>query len=313
MVNMILIINPNINIDRTYTIPGFRAGAVFRPETVQSYANGKGVNVARIMLLLGADPLVVGFTGGSNGRFIRESLIAQGIPAELTEVEGESRINSVIVDARSAKDTVINEPGPELAEDSADLLLQSIEERIAAADLVIAAGSLPRGLSPRLYVESIRMAQKHNKRFILDASGENLRLGLEAGPYMVKPNEDELTGLLGALSHDPAGMAEAVRSRITGSTRAFLVTLGERGALLITEQETVFYRQPDLPSCSCTGCGDACLGGVGTLLSIGEDLRTACRLGIAAAAANTLMPGPGLCRLSDIRHIEGMITEEIVS
>lgn len=307
---MLLIVTPNLNIDRTYVVPGFSAGAIFRPETVKVYACGKGVNVARVLLELGGEPMVVGFTGGHNGSYIKRSLREQGIPAATVEVDGESRVCSIIVDPVGGRDTVINERGPQLNRADAERLLEEVRRLMPRADMAIISGSLPRGLNPDLYTESVRLARESGVRVILDASGDNLRRGAAAGPFLVKPNREELTEWLGYRPDGLPEMAKAVRAGLAEGTEAVCVSLGIEGALLVERSRAVRYRQPEVAAVSCIGCGDAMLAGMALSLLRGEDLGPACRLGLAAAAANTLIPGPGLCRRDDVERLINAVSEE---
>lgn len=309
---MLLIVSPNINIDRTYVIPRFLPGEIFRPDAASVYAGGKGVNVARIFLQFGGAPLLTGFVGGRNGSFIRDSLQKERIPADLIEMPGESRVCTIIADD-VGRDTVINEPGPSVTEEMADQLLERISALMKRAALLAICGSLPGGLSPRLYVESIRMAERRGIPVLLDAAGENLRQGAAERPYLVKPNLDELAGLLKFRPEGLPEIAAAVRPFIIGGTSAFLVSLGAQGALLVERGCTVHFKQPPLKISSCVGCGDALLAGCLWGVHSNFGLRRSVRYGMAAAGANALMPGPGLCRMEDVMNILPEITEEMIS
>ena len=56
-----------------------RDGEVNRIESDDKFAGGKGINVSRILQRLGIDNTATGFIGGFTGRFVTDSLDAEGI------------------------------------------------------------------------------------------------------------------------------------------------------------------------------------------------------------------------------------------
>ena len=57
---MILTVTLNAAIDKTYFLPGFSIGKVSRVERLSNYPGGKGINVARVVHLLGQPVLATG-------------------------------------------------------------------------------------------------------------------------------------------------------------------------------------------------------------------------------------------------------------
>src|SRR5690606_31787272 len=108
---MILVVGPNLAVDHTVDVPGFQTGHIFRTGRSLTVAGGKGANVARVLHALGMPVHLVGLVAGWAGRFIRESLAEEGIPATVVEVGGLSRTCTLIVDGSAGDATVINEEG----------------------------------------------------------------------------------------------------------------------------------------------------------------------------------------------------------
>ena len=82
-----LIVCPNLAVDRTLRIPELHRGNVHRALVVSANAGGKGVNAARVARTLGADPIVVGFVGGATGASVRQGLLKEGIRSKLVEIQ----------------------------------------------------------------------------------------------------------------------------------------------------------------------------------------------------------------------------------
>ena len=64
---MILVVCLNPALDITHHVPVVDWASVNRPSAVQTRPGGKGLNVARTLLTLGAEVLVLGLAGGATG------------------------------------------------------------------------------------------------------------------------------------------------------------------------------------------------------------------------------------------------------
>ena len=69
----------NPSIDFIVRIDKVEIGEVNRIESDDKFAGGKGINVSRILQRLGIDNTATGFISGFTGRFVTDSLEAEGI------------------------------------------------------------------------------------------------------------------------------------------------------------------------------------------------------------------------------------------
>ncbi|MBW7462428.1 1-phosphofructokinase, partial [Paenibacillus sepulcri] len=63
---------------------------------------------------------------------------------------------------------------------------------------LVVSGSLPGQCPPDYYGQLIGIAASRGARVVLDSSGAALKAGILAGPYAIKPNEEEFLQLTGA-------------------------------------------------------------------------------------------------------------------
>src|ERR1700722_291797 len=109
-------VTPNPAIDRTYLVSDFEAGEVTRTESVLLSAGGKGINVARALKTLRSDVIATGFAGGLIGEQFVALLDQESIAQDFVDISpNETRTSILIVDQGTARQTVVNEPGPELS------------------------------------------------------------------------------------------------------------------------------------------------------------------------------------------------------
>ena len=288
---MLLIVSPNLCLDRIIVVRGFTTGRVHRAESVAELASGKGLNVARTARLLGVDVLVVGLLGGgSASRAFVQDARDHGVAVSAVRVPGPLRICTLVVDP-GREETVINEPGPEVDADAGRKLLVRMSQALKRARAVILAGSLPPGVPPTFYADAIRQARPIPT--ILDAAGEALRLGMDASPYLVKANQQELLEAMGRPLENLDSVMNAAEEVRRTSGGSVLVTLGNQGALMVTADGNWHLVPPEVERVNTIGAGDSLTAGLAAGVLQGLPLVDAARLGIAAAAADvtTLLPG----------------------
>src|SRR2546427_12993873 len=109
---MIVCVTPNPALDHTLTVERVIAGEVMRATHSRLTAGGKGLNVARAVRTLGGDPLCTGFLGGNSGKLLAMLAKSEGLNADWTWVNGDTRTCVILVSADGCDATVINEPGP---------------------------------------------------------------------------------------------------------------------------------------------------------------------------------------------------------
>ena len=74
--------------------------AVNRAVTTLDGAAGKSVNVAKVLEVLGAKPVALGFLGGDRGRYLRAVLDDRGIEHAFVEVAARTRQCVTVIDER---------------------------------------------------------------------------------------------------------------------------------------------------------------------------------------------------------------------
>ena len=298
----------NAAIDKTYVVPGFRASAEYRVGRALAVAGGKPLNVAKTARLLGVEDVVcTGFVGGRTGAWIRRDLADRGITTDFVEVPGESRENVLIADPTGASETRLLEPGDPVTADAADQLVAHLSDRVHPTDLVVVAGSLRPGLVASLYGRLVSAARVAGARVFLDAEGDALRAGVAEKPELVAPNEEEFIEWTGCRTD--ALRTLAGRAREAGGGTTVVVKLGPRGALLSGVGRAWFAASPAVRALSTVGSGDALLGGYVAAIAKGESPADALALGVAAGAANTLTPGPGVV---DPPTVQGLRAQVVV-
>jgi len=165
-------------------------------------------------------------------------------------------------------------------------------------------GSLPPGAPDTLYAEIVALARAEDVRTVLDSSGAALREGINAIPWMVKPNRAELRSIASGVVESPEDCLDRARELQESGIAVVAVTLGADGALLVCEGGTVLRAMPPaIEFVSAVASGDAFLGAFLWAWRHGdppEDPETALKLASGAGAANAAIIGAGTCDRTSI-------------
>ncbi|WP_077800082.1 1-phosphofructokinase [Streptomyces sp. JHA26] len=303
---MILTVTPNPSLDRTYEVPSLDRGEVVRATGERVDPGGKGVNVSRAVTAAGRRTVAVLPLGGAPGALVADLLDAQGIEVAPVPVAGATRSNIALAEADGIL-TKINAPGPELSAAEQELLLETVRRQSRGADWIACCGSLPRGLAPSWYAALVARAHAAGVRIALDTSGPALREALRERPDVVKPNAEELAGVVGrplATVGDALKAAEELREL---GARAVLASLGADGQLLVDDAGTWFGTARVDAVRSNVGAGDASLAGFLVAGGGPQALASA----VAHGAAAVRLPGSVMPTPADLDPAAVTVTAEV--
>ena len=294
---MIVTVTLNAALDRSLTVPTLQLGKRHRASEVLTLAGGKGINVARALKRLDVPVVATGLAGGRTGTRIVEELTSEAILNDFVRIRDESRTSTLVVDPTSGQQTEINEWGPKVTETELGVLMDKLRYLSRGAEAVVFAGSLPRGVSEAFYAEAARELGRRGIRVALDTEGEPMRLGLEAEPWLVSPNQHEAEQLVGQELFDDEDFLMALDAIAELGARNVHITLEDGCFALVREERQVRrYRAvvPRLESVSVVGAGDALLAQWITSMHRRRATdEAALRLAAAAGAASVLEVGAG--------------------
>jgi 1-phosphofructokinase family hexose kinase len=318
---VIVTVTLNAALDRTLTVPNFQRGQRHRASQGLMLAGGKGINIARALKLLGVPVVATGLVGGRTGTRIVEELTGEAILNDFVRIEDESRTSTAVVDPTAPTYTEINEWGPAVRPEELEMLFEKLKYLARGADAVVFAGSLPRNVDDGFYAEAIRELNRRGLQTVLDSEGQPLRLGVQAEPFLVSPNQGEAEGLVGQEFNDDDDFMLGLDAIAELGARNVLVTQ-ESGcfALLREEREVHRFRarSPQVELVSGVGSGDVLLAAYLAARLDGKGYEEALRIAVATGTASTLEVGAGrfeprevgrLVNAVDVRELEPVAAE----
>ena len=281
----------NPALDKTIHVPNFTIDQVNRINWLRRDAGGKGINVSKVIAKLGGESTVIAVLAGQTGQWIANVLDENNIKVHAITVPGETRTNLKVVDTEGGTNTDINEPGPEVADSVLDQALVDVVSKTSAGDIVVLSGSLPRGASTNTYGRWTRALHDVGLKVYLDADGAALSAGLEQKPYFTKPNDHELSAMLGRELVDVDAIATAASEIVAGGIDTVCVSMGGNGAVYATTNEVWYAGPVKVKVGSTVGAGDSVVAAFAFADAQGLSTEDTLRLAMATGAANVMESG----------------------
>lgn len=192
------------------------------------------------------------------------------------------------------------EDSDEISSDLQDVLLKNLELSIEKFDIVLVSDYLKGLLTERFLQKIIRVCKQNKKKVIIDIKGGNLRK--YKGAYLLKPNKSELSEILKCKISSEGELIEAAKKLKTKTdTKAILVTCGEKGMVLIDENDKARH----IPTIAkevfdVTGAGDTVLSYLGYSIANGLSLYDSAEIANIAAGIKVGKVGTSVVTLDEV-------------
>ena len=277
-----------------------KVGDVNRAKGEDCVLGGKGINVSGVLAELGCESVALGFVAGETGAWLERGLAAQGLKTDFVHLEhGMTRIN---VKIKAEKETELNGAGPDIPEGAMQALETKLD-RLQKDDILILAGSIPASLAQTTYERLLARLEGRGVRAVVDATRDLLVNVLRYRPFLIKPNNHELSEIVGIKLTNDNEVVTAAKMLQEKGARNVLVSMAGDGALLLDEQGGVHrIGCPKGTVVNSVGAGDSMVAGfVAGYQQSGGNYDTALRLGTACGSATAF--SLGLATRQDIEKL----------
>ncbi|MDH3982106.1 MAG: hexose kinase [Kiritimatiellaceae bacterium] len=272
--------------------------AVNRATKVTIGVGGKGANTARMVKQQGGYPVLIEFSGGTNGKLLEQMLDSEGVGYRHVEVKGETRICQTLVEDGKSETTELVEEMPPISSNDWKRMIALFQSLELCGSVVPVSGKLPAGAPEEAYAQICAMVHDCGGRVILDAPGEPLLLSLKYKPAVVKINDVELLETMGGTD-----LLEACREIMKLGAQSVLITRGSRSAFFVDEFQCLEIFPPKIKAINPVGSGDAVTAGLAVALNEGKEMTDALIDGIACGAANALNLLSGYLKPEDVKRL----------
>lgn len=303
---MITTITFNPSIDRMYKVNSMNIGEVQRVVSANATAGGKGINVTKVCKILQEEPLAMGFLGGYNGEFIKEELRKLDIKTKFTKVKQETR-NCLNIITDDKVSTEFLEKGPIIENSDLYKFENDIKEVIKDTKILVASGSYCQNMPLNYYEKIGNVCRENNVKFILDTSGEPLKVALKSKPYLIKPNTDEIKQLLDIDIESRDEVICAGKKLIEMGAENVCISLGKDGMIYLNESEIYEVKVPKIEAVNTVGSGDSTIAGFSVGILRGYEVEELLKLSNACGISNALNIETGFVNLEEVEKYKDLV------
>jgi len=304
---MVITVTLNPALDKTLSIDNFNLGIVNRAGSIRHDIGGKGINVSKVLKNFNINSVCTGFLGGVWENYFQEVLKKRKIDTNFIHIEGSTRTNTKVVDSINKVYTDINEAGPNITNEELACFLEKFEALCSIGDIVVLSGGVSSSISVDIYGKLIKLAKQKGTVTVLDADGELLKHGLKEKPDIIKPNIHELQKLMDFHKEDESAVINAAKQLIETGVKKVLVSLGEKGAIFITEAGVYGCEGLKVDVKSTVGAGDSMVAAlVYSLINNLSDEETLA-FANACGAASVETEGTEACSLEEVNKLKANV------
>lgn len=256
---MIYTVTLNPSIDYIVSVNDFQGGIVNRTSKEIIYPGGKGINVSLVLKNLGYDSTALGFVAGFTGEELTKRLMEKGIVSDFIHAkQGYTRINIKI---RSNEESEINGKGPYIENSEINSLYKKLDE-LQDEDILVLGGSVPESMPPTIYMSIMERLNGKRIKIIVDATKDLLINVLKYKPFLIKPNNHELSELFDIeLQNKDEIVIYAKKLQEMGAQNVIVSMAGE-GAVMVTDEKNVYkVEAPKGKVKNSVGAGDSMVAG----------------------------------------------------
>ncbi len=279
----------SINIDIVITVPHLpKPGETVTGLGKSEHPGGKGANQAYAAAKLGGKAGIIGRVGPDvYGQALISSIKSAGAGTGgiIAEKGTDTGVAYIYVDQKG-ENTIVLASGANALLSPEDI--RGMEHFIDEADIVLIQLEIPF----ETVTYAIEAASRKGKTIVLNPAP--VREGLEAVYEKVDiltPNEGELAALTGMDTDTVEGAEAAAKALIQKGVRTVIVTLGDKGALLVQRGKTKHFPARKVKAVDTTAAGDAFCAAMCVALSEGKDIEEAINFANAASAISVTRKG----------------------
>ncbi len=302
---MILTVTMNPSVDISYPLEILKIDSVNRVANVRKVAGGKGLNVTKVIKLANEEVIATGLLGGNLGNFIINQLDSMDIKHQFYTIPQESR--NCIAILHEGYQTEILESGPTISSADQTHFIQHFSNLLDRAKTITLSGSLPSGINNDYYQKLINLANKKNKKVLLDCSGDCLKVTITGAeiPYLIKPNKEEIEQLTGSEldSNSIKSFVDIIeKHKFLNDIPWVIVSLGKDGAFAKIDDCYYTVAIPEIKVVNPVGSGDATIAGLAIGISTMDTHENTLKRAMAFGMLNAMEAQTGCINMTDYEH-----------
>ena len=275
----------------------------------ENEAGGKGVNISRALTCCGVENLAFVVVGDENGESFTKCLAADGMSYRTLSVDGRIREN-ITVHTEGAPETRISFAGFSAPKELLAEVQKALWDEIDGDTVVTLTGRNPEGVGIEETKAFLRRLKEKGARIVIDSRSFRLADLIESTPWLIKPNQEEISAYLGREIGSFAEVVEAAKELHEQGIENVMISLGEQGALLVCSEGTYLAKPPKIDAKSTIGAGDSSIGGFLAASADGDGAEGRLCRAVAYGTAACMTEGTRPPRKEDVAWVLSRLCSE---
>ncbi len=271
------------------------------------FPGGKGVNISRALTVNGVDNLAFLVLGEENGASFAQELIDFGMNVQSVTVPGRIREN-MTVHTNNADETRISFSGFTADATLLDRVVEALSDQIDNETFVTFTGRVPEGIPMAATKRFLRTLEEKGAKIVIDSKSFDLQDLIDAKPWLIKPNQEEISDYLGREINTFEEVFRAAQSLYEQGISNVMISLGEKGALLVCAEGGYIATPPAIRAVSTIGAGDSSIGGFLAAAVRGASAEQMLCGAVSYGTAACMAEGTCPPQMEDVQNVLARIT-----
>lgn len=250
---------------------------------------GKGLNISRALKENGVDNHAIIVVGTENGDEFLNKLARDHLQYTPIFVEGRIRENIILHDLEGLE-TRVSFNGFSTDDDLLERVKKALPS-VTEKTIITLTGSIPKGMKVIKVKDFVKELTTFGAKFVIDCRSFSLDDLIELKPFLIKPNQDEISAYLGREIMTVAEAKQAALFLHQQGIEYVMITLGANGAVLANHDGVFAVKPPLVNIISSIGAGDSAIAGFIQAYLEGKKSEEILKTAVAFGTAACLNPG----------------------
>ena len=202
-------------------------------ETLDSIS-GNSINLSKILKKLNIDVFNIGFLGGLEGEYIKRQICEYNIENDYINIIDPSK-SMVKIKEKYGESIGVESKSPRISRDEIGNMYKLYDSHLYSSNFVCSVDKLSDNLPVEIYRDFIDIAREKGRNFILQANGQYLKEAINAQPFLLKVNKNDLEDITNLNIQDEAEVIKIGYSLIDRGVKNLIIDLENGESIFLSK------------------------------------------------------------------------------
>ncbi len=271
-------------------------------DITETDAGGKGINISRALCEFDIPNTAYVVLGNDNGADFEAKLKNYGLNYQALKIDGRIREN-ITIHTENTPETRLSFRGFSATDNLIDELEERVLNELQDDTYIVFAGSVPQGISKERILKFLNNLKEKGVKLIIDSKSITKEDLLSLKPYLIKPNEEEVSAYIGHNAETFEDCIEGAKFLNEKGIENAMISLGKKGAMTVTDGKVYLAKPPAVNIVSTIGAGDSSIAGFLYAKYNKKDTFECLKTAVAFGTAACLTKGTNPPEKADVEKI----------